>query len=212
MDKEQMDQGACPENQTLELKAGESEPSSTTVPTSELKAPSCTSSSSDFKAEIQTLKPVELEVIYKSSKRCEPADDGEDPHLLPAKRTCLGEPPAATRARSAERSTQTSIHDLPLLPLPPVQVKLKSKASLVLEHKKTTLEVELLTPGKPAQRLPLTSNNTAPTIQNRPAASLRGLSIKPASSGSSIGSRSTFTEEASENVPRTSRLRRMKRS
>uniref|UniRef100_A0A668S258 SLX4 interacting protein n=1 Tax=Oreochromis aureus TaxID=47969 RepID=A0A668S258_OREAU len=87
-----------------------------------------------------------------------------------------------------------------------------SQASPVSECKKTTLEVELLTPGKRAQRLSLTSNNTAQTNQNRLAASLRSLSVKPASSGSSIGSRSTLGEEWSENVPRTSRLRRLKRS
>ncbi|XP_024866466.1 protein SLX4IP isoform X2 [Kryptolebias marmoratus] len=204
LEGEQMDQEARPENQ-----AEESESSSKTVPRSEPKATSCCSSSS----EIQTPKPeAELE-IYKSGKRCEPGDDGEDPRLQPAKRTRLGRPPATTRARSAEGSSQTSIHDLPpSLPLPPVQVNTGSMASHVSVCKKTTLEVELLTPGKRAQRLPLASNNTAPTIQNRPAASLRGLSVKPASSGSSIGSRSALGEEGSENVPRTSRLRRTKRS
>uniref|UniRef100_A0A673BWF8 SLX4 interacting protein n=1 Tax=Sphaeramia orbicularis TaxID=375764 RepID=A0A673BWF8_9TELE len=119
------------------------------------------------------------------------SDAGEDPYPQRAKRACLGRPPATTQPPSIPCSSQTS------------------KLS---ECKKTTLEVELLTPGKRAQRLPLTSNNTAQTNQNRLAASLRGLSVKPASSGSSISSRSTLREEGSENVPRTSRLRRLKRS
>ena len=147
------------------------------------------------------------------SKRCKPSDAGEDPHPQRAKRTCLGGPPAATQTHSTEGSTQTSKHDLPPLPpLPPAEAKAESKAFPVSECKKTTLEVELLTLGKRAQRLPLTSNNTAQTNQNRLAASLRGLSVKPASSGSSISSRSTLVEEGSEYVPRTSRLRRLKRS
>uniref|UniRef100_A0A8P4GFH6 SLX4 interacting protein n=1 Tax=Dicentrarchus labrax TaxID=13489 RepID=A0A8P4GFH6_DICLA len=150
---------------------------------------------------------------HSKSKRCKSSDVGEDPHPQRAKRTCLGRPPATTQTHSTECSTQTSKHDLlPLPPLPPVEAKAESKAFPVSECKKTTLEVELLTLGKRAQRLPLTSNNTAQTNQNRLAASLRGLSVKPASSGSSISSRSTLEEEGSENVPRTSRLRRLKRS
>lgn len=150
---------------------------------------------------------------HSKSKRCKSSDVGEDPHPQRAKRTCLGRPPATTQTNSTKCSTQTSKHDLlPLPPFPPVEAKAESKAFPVSECKKTTLEVELLTLGKRAQRLPLTSNNTAQTNQNRLAASLRGLSVKPASSGSSISSRSTLEEEGSENVPRTSRLRRLKRS
>ncbi|XP_059214813.1 protein SLX4IP [Centropristis striata] len=155
----------------------------------------------------------EISQETRKSKRCKPSDAGEDPHPQRAKRTCLGGPPATMQTHSTECSTQTSKHDLlPLPPLPLVEAKAESKAFPVSERKKTTLEVELLTPGKRAQRLPLTSNNTAQTNQNRLAASLRGLSVKPASSGSSISSRSTLGEEGSENVPRTSRLRRLKRS
>ncbi|XP_071390582.1 protein SLX4IP [Centroberyx affinis] len=155
------------------------------------------------------------------SKRCKPSDVREDPRPQRAKRTCLGAPPASSareltmRTHPVERSSQTSKYDLlPPPPLPPVEAKAEaeSKAFPVSECNKTTLEVELLTPGKRAQRLPLTSNNTAQTNQNRLAASLRGLSVKPASSGSSISSRSTLAEEGSEYVPRTSRLRRLKRS
>ncbi|CAJ1067713.1 protein SLX4IP [Xyrichtys novacula] len=149
----------------------------------------------------------------KTDWRQKPSDAGEDLHPQRAKRTCLGSPPAMMQTHSSEGSTQTSKHDpLPLQPLPPAEAKAQSKAFPVSECSKTTLEVELLTPGKRAQRLPLTSNNTAQTNQNRLAASLRGLSVKPASSGSSISSRSTLREEGSENVPRTSRLRRQKRS
>ncbi|XP_068424428.1 protein SLX4IP [Clinocottus analis] len=145
----------------------------------------------------------------RKSKRCRPSDAGEDPRPRWAKRTCLGRPPATMQTHSTECSTQTSKHDL--LPLPPLPL-VESKAFPVTERKKTTLEVEPLTPEKRAQRLPLTSNNTAQTNQNRLAASMRGLSVKPASSGSSISSRSTLGEGGGENVPRTSRLRRLKRS
>lgn len=149
----------------------------------------------------------------RKSKRCELSDAREDPHPHEAKRMCLGRPPAATQTQSTESLTQTSKYDpLPLPPLPSDESEQESKAFPVSECKKTTLEVELLTPGKQAQRLPFTSNNTAQTNQNRLAASLRGLSVKLASSGSSISSRSTFEEEGSRNVPRTSRLRRVKRS
>ncbi|XP_056148245.1 protein SLX4IP [Lampris incognitus] len=155
------------------------------------------------------------------SKRRKPGDTGEDPQPQRAKRTCLGEPPVLLarelmmQTPSIERASQTSQFDpLPPPPLPPVVAKAEaeSKAFPVSKCKKTTLEVELLTPGKRAQRLPLTSNNTEQTNQNRLATSLRGLSVKPASSGSSISSRSTVGEEGSQNVPRTSRLRRQKRS
>ncbi|KAM6997960.1 protein SLX4IP [Tautogolabrus adspersus] len=155
----------------------------------------------------------EISQETSKSKRSKPSDAGEDPHPQKAKRTCLGRPPATTQTDSNKSSTQTSKHDLPpLQPLPPAEADAESKALPVSECSKTTLEVELLTPGKRAQRLPLTSNNTAQTNQNRLPASLRGLSVKPASSGSSISSRSTLAEEGSENVPRTSRLRRQKRS
>ncbi|KAK2824107.1 hypothetical protein Q5P01_021282 [Channa striata] len=155
----------------------------------------------------------EISQATSMSKRCKPFDAGEDLHPHTAKRTCLGGPPATVQTHYTEFSAQASKHDLlPLLPIPPVEAMAESKAFPVIECKKTTLEVELLTPGKRAQRLPLTSNNTAQTNQNRLAASLRGLSVKPASSCSSISSRSTLGEEGGENVPRTSRLRRLKRS
>ncbi|XP_034408170.1 protein SLX4IP [Cyclopterus lumpus] len=157
--------------------------------------------------------PHETSRETRKSKRCKPSDAGEDPRPQRAKRTCLGRPPATMQTHSTVHSTQTSKHCLlPLPPLPLVEAEAESKAFPVTERKKTTLEVELLTPEKRAQRLPLTSNNTAQTNQNRLAASLRGLSVKPASSGSSISSRSTLGDGGSENVPRTSRLRRLKRS
>lgn len=148
----------------------------------------------------------EYEINQKISKRCKPSDVGEDPHPQKAKRTCLGRPPATTQTHSTECSIQTSKH-VYLTPLPPMEAKAESKAFPVSEWKKTTLDVELLTLGKRARRLPLTSNNTAQTNQNRLATSLRGLSVKPASSGSSISSRSSLGEEGSKNVPRASRSR-----
>lgn len=135
----------------------------------------------------------------------------EDLNSQRAKRTYLGRPPDVPESSAAECSTQTSKPGF-LTPLTPMEAEKESKAFPVSEWKKTTLEVELLTLGKQTQRLPLASNNTTQTNQNRLATSLRGQSVKPASSGSSIGSRSTLGEKGSENVPRTSRLRRIKRS
>lgn len=237
-----MDQRACPKKQRGELKAGESEFSSgwKALPEADHTVP-CPGTLNEAMAQIGTtqrqgltqeqqtensppdsISPNGASVVScqheisqetRKSKRCKSSDAGEDPRPQRAKRTCLGRPPATMQTQSTECSTQTSRHDLlPLPPLPLVEAKAESKAFPVSERKKTTLEVELLTPGKRAQRLPLTSNNTAQTNQNSLAASLRGLSVKPASSGSSISSRSTLGEEGSENVPRTSRLRRLKRS
>lgn len=154
---------------------------------------------------IQTIEPTEASCQPKTSKTKRDARD--DPHPQRAKRVCLKSDPA----QQPSISTQTARHDNSL---PVGEFKTESRAFSVSEHNKTTLEVELLTPGKRAQRLPLASNNTTQTNQNRLAASLRGLSVKPASSNSSISSRSalTHTVEGSENVPRASRLRRMKRS
>lgn len=241
MPQQQTDQRACLKNQTGEHGTGESESSPKEIvsssgqkvlPETDHKVP-FPSTLNEAVAQIvftrkQGLTPKEQtengapeslnpngaslvfceDEINQISKRCKPSDVGEDPHPQKAKRTCLGRPPATIQTRSTECSTQTSKHVcLPLMPLPPVE----AKAFPVSEWKKTTLEVELLTLGKRAQRLPLTSNNTAQTNQNRLATSLRGLSVKPASSGSSISSRSTLAEEGSKNVPRASRLRRQKR-
>ncbi|MEQ2266261.1 hypothetical protein XENORESO_007297, partial [Xenotaenia resolanae] len=218
---QQMDQRGFAKEQGLEHESGHSESRPEAVPESDLNAPletnhkvPCSDALIELEVQICSSEKqkheADHEITQKTSKRCEPSDAGEDPGLQLAKKTCLGSPSAPVQIHS---TSQTSNHNLPpLLPLPPVRVMAKSKAFPVSECKKTTLEIELLTPGKQAQRLLLTSNNTAKTNQNRPAASLRGLSVKPASSGSSIGSRSTFREEGSENVPRTSRLRRTKRS
>ncbi|XP_014325152.1 protein SLX4IP [Xiphophorus maculatus] len=213
-----MERSGFPKKQGLEGKAEEAELRPETVPRSELNAPleanhkvPCSDALIELEAEVRSSQrrkhEAESEITQKTSKRCEPR---EDPGSQLAKKTCLGSCSAPAQIHS---TSQTPNHNLPLLlPLPPVGAMANSKAFPVSECKKTTLEVELLTPGKQAQRLLLASNNTAKTNQNRPAASLRGLSVKPASSGSSIGSRSTFGEEGSENVPRTSRLRRTKRS
>ncbi|XP_029962419.1 protein SLX4IP [Salarias fasciatus] len=227
------DQKASPETQSLIPKAGESESRIEATSSSVLKALPGSDhevpSSSDVtqKQEWQAGSPApngvnlneasadlcQHEISQKTSKRSELDAAGEDPQPQRAKRTCLGRPPATMQTLPTDSSPQTFKRDLlPLTPLPPVEAKTESKAFPVSECKKTTVEVELLTPGKRAQRLPLTSNNTAQTNQNRLAASLRGLSVNPASSGSSIGSRSALAEEGSENVPRTSRLRRLKKS
>ncbi|XP_034008585.1 protein SLX4IP isoform X2 [Trematomus bernacchii] len=236
---QQVDQGDCPQNPRGEIKAGDSESSpketscgQKTLPEADHMVP-CPSALNEAEAQIGTtqdrgltqdqqtgnsppdgINPTgasEISQETRKSKRSKPSDSGEDPHPQRAKRTCLERPPATT---PHECSTQTSRHDLPPLlpPLPPAEANAESKAFPVSGRTKTTVEVELLTPGKRAQRPPLTSNNTAQTNQNRLAASLRGLSVKPASSCSSISSRSTLAAEGNENVPRTSRLRRLKRS
>ncbi|XP_023267593.1 protein SLX4IP [Seriola lalandi dorsalis] len=242
MGEQQIDQRACPKDQRGELKAEstptESSSGQKPPPEADYEVP-CPSALAEAMAQIRTTRKHGLtqeqqtensppdninpngasavfwqqEISQETSKRCKLSNAGEDPHPQRANGTCLGRPPATMQTHSTECSTQTSKHDLlPPPPLPPVEAKAESKAFPVSKCKKTTLEVELLTPGKRAQRLPLTSNNTAQTNQNRLAASLRGLSVNPASSGSSISSRSTLGEEGRENVPRTSRLRRLKRS
>uniref|UniRef100_A0A3P8U2T0 SLX4 interacting protein n=1 Tax=Amphiprion percula TaxID=161767 RepID=A0A3P8U2T0_AMPPE len=199
MGEQQIDQRASPKNSRPETKAGESELS----PTQKQEQQGENNPPDALNGASVGFRQHEIAQETNKNKRCKPSDAGDDPYPQRAKRT----------SHSTECSTQTSKHDLlPLPPSPLLEAKAESKAFPVSECKKTTLEVELLTPGKRAQRLPFTSNNTAQTNQNRLAASLRGLSVKPASSGSSIGSRSTLGEEGSENVPRTSRLRRLKRS
>ena len=166
----------------------------------------------------------------RGSKRAEASSVTGESLMPNAKRTCLGGSPGVSPQPSLviTGSPQTSNRDHlpapPLLPppsllpppppplLPPVEAKAASTASPVSERCETTVEAELLTPGKRASRLPLTSNNTEQTNQNRLAASLRGLSVRPASSGWAISSRPTLQEEGRKNVPRTSRLRRLKRS
>ncbi|XP_026165656.1 protein SLX4IP [Mastacembelus armatus] len=249
--EQQIDQKACPKDQTGEFSEGQSGSNlketvsnrgQKVLPETDQKVP-CMSGSTEALSQVGTTQKQSLtqeqqtvnhppygtnpngalvvscqqeicqETSKSKSKRCKLIEAGEDPCLQRAKRTCAGRSSATMQSHATDCSTQTFKADLlPLLPLPPVEASVESKAFPVSECKKTTVEVELLTPGKRAQRLPLTSNNTAQTNQNRLAASLRGLSVKPASSGSSISSRSTLGEEGSENVPRTSRLRRLKRS
>ncbi|XP_067091841.1 protein SLX4IP [Osmerus mordax] len=114
-----------------------------------------------------------------------------------------------TRPNSPQGCPSTSLSLRPPLP----QAGAPSLAIPAPQRPETTLEVELLTPGKQARRLPLTSNNTEQTNQNRLATSLRGLSVKPASSTSSISSRSTGGGEGrgGGGEPGTWRLRRQRR-
>ncbi|KAL6101641.1 slx4ip [Pungitius sinensis] len=134
----------------------------------------------------------EMSQETRKSKRGTPSDAGEDLPPRRAKRTCLGRPPATML--TPERD---------LLAQPPFPAG---------QSEATALEGERLAPEPTSHGLPLTSNNTAQTNQNRLATSLRGLSVKPASSSSSISSRSTLGEGGGGNVPRASRLRRLKRS
>lgn len=103
-----------------------------------------------------------------------------------------GQEDAAPRRRTSNHCGDPQIDIQPCLSDPPtptpILLKAESKAFPVWESQKTTVEVELLTRGKRAQRpsspsplltpLPLTSNNTAQTNQNRLPTSLRGLSVK----------------------------------
>ncbi|XP_024152481.1 protein SLX4IP isoform X1 [Oryzias melastigma] len=153
------------------------------------------------------------ESSHKNSKRCKPSDSGEDHPSQQAKRTCLERSRATTQPHSTKCSSQASRLEerTPLPPAPPVQAKAESTAFLESESKKTTVEVELLTPEKQTQISPPSSKNTAQRNQNMLATSLRGLSVKPTSTDASIGSRSMLREKGSENVPRASRLRRQRR-
>lgn len=212
---EESGQRAALTNQTEEQRAGESSPNKT-ASSSEQKVASGVLSEARAHMDSVGNKGQTPEEEKGSFHEGDPGSTkgwnvGEDLNLQRAKRRCLGRPPAVPEGSAPDCSTQTSKPGF-LTPLPPVEDETGSKAFPVPERKKTTLEVELLTPGKQAQRLPLASNNTAQTNQNRLPTSLRGRSVKPASSGSSIASRSTLGEKGSENVPRTSRLRRMKRS
>ncbi|XP_076868376.1 protein SLX4IP [Brachyhypopomus gauderio] len=74
------------------------------------------------------------------------------------------------------------------------------------------LEEELLTHGKQALSLPLRNGTAEQTNQSRLATSLRGLSVKAVSSGSSISSRLAAKVEERVSAPRISRLRRLKKS
>ncbi|XP_028324518.1 protein SLX4IP isoform X2 [Gouania willdenowi] len=210
--KQQNEQSSCPKIQRTNPKYQESEAnteiisSSTTL--SEEGEQTGTTDKHGWQTSTSGIEALAHEVKQDTCKRRKLSDAGEDPDSQMAKRTCLGGPPETIQTLSTDCSSLTAKHDLLL----PIQAKAESKAFPVSECKKTTVEVELLTPGKRAQRLPLTSNNAAQTNQNRLAASLRGLSVKPTSLCSSIGSRSTLAEERNENVPRTSRLRRLKRS
>lgn len=212
---QEIGQRAALPKQTEEQRAGESSPNET-ASSSEHKVTSGVSAEAGAHVGNQGQTPEEQAEEKGSFPEGDPGTNkrwevGEDPNLQRAKRRCLGRPPVVPEGSAPDRSTQTSKPGC-LTPLPPVQDETGSKAFPVPEWKKTTLEVELLTPGKQAQRLPLASNKAAQTNQNRLATSLRGQSVKPASSGSSIASRSTLGEKGSENVPRTSRLRRMKKS
>uniref|UniRef100_A0A674N7M6 SLX4 interacting protein n=1 Tax=Takifugu rubripes TaxID=31033 RepID=A0A674N7M6_TAKRU len=219
---EEIGQRAALTNQTEEQRAAESSPNKT-ASSSEQKVTSAVSAearahtdSVGNKGQTPEEQAEEKGPSHSSEYEGDPGTNerwnvGEDLNLQGAKRRCLGRPPVLPEGSAPDCSTQTSKPGF-LTPLPPVEDETGSKAFPEPEWKKTTLEVELLTLGKQAQRLPLASNNTAQTNQNRLPTSLRGQSVKPASSGSSIASRSTLGENGSENAPRTSRLRRMKRS
>ncbi|XP_031434466.1 protein SLX4IP isoform X2 [Clupea harengus] len=126
-----------------------------------------------------------------------------------AKRLCLGGPSEPTaevqQPDSSERASPRSsvLGPCPRPPPPPL-----------LEHagESLTLEAELAAHGKQAGRLPLRVSNTEQTNPSRLATSLRGLSVKPQSSGSSISSRPAAKEEGRQSAARTSRLRRPRKS
>ncbi|XP_056464934.1 protein SLX4IP isoform X2 [Gadus chalcogrammus] len=163
----------------------------------------------------------------RGGKRAKAGSVTGEPLTPSAKRTCLGASPGASPPPqpAIAGSSQASGRDHlppppPPLPCPPppsppppaVRAKAASTASPGPEE--TTGEAELLTPGKPASGLPVTSNGTAEQAdQNRPAASLRGPSVRPPSPGTAISSRFPLRgQQGRENVARTSRMRRLKRS
>ncbi|XP_059928937.1 protein SLX4IP isoform X2 [Gadus macrocephalus] len=163
----------------------------------------------------------------RGGKRAKAGSVTGEPLTPSAKRTCLGASPGASPPPqpAIAGSSQASGRDHlppppPPLPCPPppsppppaVEAKAASTASPGPEE--TTGEAELLTPGKPASGLPVTSNGTAEQAdQNRPAASLRGPSVRPPSPGTAISSRSPLRgQQGRENVARTSRMRRLRRT
>ncbi|CAL8367131.1 unnamed protein product [Gadus morhua 'NCC'] len=162
----------------------------------------------------------------RGGKRAKAGSVTGEPLTPSAKRTCLGAspgvspPPQPAIAGSSQASGRDHLPPPPPLPCPPppsppppaVGAKAASTASPGPEE--TTGEAELLTPGKPASGLPVTSNGTTEQAdQNRPAASLRGPSVRPPSPGTAISSRFPLRgQQGRENVARTSRMRRLKRT
>ncbi|KAK1170537.1 protein SLX4IP isoform X1 [Acipenser oxyrinchus oxyrinchus] len=129
----------------------------------------------------------------------------EDGHN--AKKVFIGENPATPseviiKTDSAESLTQTSMKKSPL--------GFKSCSKQVLAE--TTLDEDLLTLGKSTLKPPLENNNTEQTNQNKLTTNIQELSVKPVSSHPDISSRPSDRKEGVENVPRKSRLRRLKKS
>ncbi|CAL8359257.1 unnamed protein product [Boreogadus saida] len=127
----------------------------------------------------------------RGGKRAKAGSVSGEPLTPSAKRTCLGASPGAS---------------------PPPQPAVAGSS----QTSETTGEAELLTPGKPAPGLPLVTSTAAEQAdQNRPAASLRGPSVRPPPSppGTASSSRSPLRgRQARENVAGTSRMRRLKRT
>lgn len=164
----------------------------------------------------------------RSKKR--PVRLREDLLAQDAKRLCLRGPsepttdalqPDSSKGASPRSSALGPSPRLPPHPLrqPPPPPPLEGEGAC------RALEAELAAHGKQPGRLPLRVSNAEQTNRSRLATSLRGLSVKPVSSGSSIGSRpaakeekekeKTKEEEEEEGRPsaaRTSRLRRPKKS
>ncbi|XP_066507523.1 protein SLX4IP [Hoplias malabaricus] len=137
-------------------------------------------------------------------RRRSPSSPREDTDRQEAKRACLQEfliGAEIQRHSTMALSQSSTLGTSPSLPGAAAQAASEG-----------TLEEELLTHGKQAQRLPYSNSTAKHTNRSRLAANLRGLSVKAVSSDSSISSRSAARDEEKPSVPRISRLRRLKKS
>ncbi|RXM35139.1 Protein SLX4IP [Acipenser ruthenus] len=150
----------------------------------------------------QPKQSLEKSRIQNKRRRHYSQEDGHN-----AKKVFIGESPATPseviiKTDSAESLTQTSMKKSPL------GFKSCSKQDLA----ETTLDEDLLTLGKSTLKPPLENNNTEQTNQNKLTTNIQELSVEPVSSHPDISCRPSDRKEGVENVPRKSRLRRLKKS
>ncbi|XP_051945344.1 protein SLX4IP [Xyrauchen texanus] len=117
-----------------------------------------------------------------------PSSSGEDPVHQKAKRVRIGD--AAVLSNSNRLSSGLTALGSTWSPCNAVQPEIRVQEEQLANGNSTAMQ----------------------TNQSRLAASLRDLSVKPGSSGCTISSRSATREERRGSAPKTSRLRRLKKS
>uniref|UniRef100_A0AAQ4QZI7 SLX4 interacting protein n=1 Tax=Gasterosteus aculeatus aculeatus TaxID=481459 RepID=A0AAQ4QZI7_GASAC len=125
----------------------------------------------------------EMSQETRKSKRGAPSDAGGD--LLPT----AGQKDVPWKTSSHNANTRARPSSSAAVSSRPIRGSTRARSAR-RPHSKQSGSLR----RKRTHRLPLTSNNTAQTNQNSLATSLRGLSVKPASSSASISSRSTLGE------------------